>query len=692
MKNTLLHDNFRLSAAGFLRAFAVYLFLLLFFAIIRLVALFFFNGSPEVFSETGDLLKAFFTGFKFDTMVVFYGLFPVIILNIAGIFTAKHGEKYFSILSKFSCGYYTALGVLILLVSVIDLYYFNFFQTRLDVRLYGFLEDDTLAVVQTIWKDYPVLLIMAGLIAGGVGAYKLAKLSRRILLPDFKLPLMGYWAGLTILMFLFVIGLRGNLSASPIRNTNTYISKYLFINQLVPNGVYALKTALKERRNLYASTDTDKAMAKWGFASPSEAVSAYLGRTVEGDAESLKKEMTDYTPVDTFLEENPPNVVFILMEGMSAHFLELHDRENFNLLGKLEDVLPECIHFTRFLPASNGTIFSLEGILVNNPMGPLCESPYMEKSLTTSVAMPFKEKGYRTSFVTGGSLDWRSLGLFMPRQYIDNIEGSEHLEEIFPQARANSWGCFDEFMFTRIRDLLEQSGDEPQFVFGLTVTNHSPHTLPETYKPHPVNMPGKIKHGLAAKKDLINWRFLTYQYANEFLGRFIDTIRNSPLGENTIIVATGDHVVRRVLEYPDSDMLHRHAVPLIMYIPEKYRQRVEMPDTKAFASHKDIFPTIFNLSLSNAAYVRSGINLFDKDALAGNFAISEYNVVMNGQGCVLGGDENVYYTWADEEKTILKPADEDEARQLEDIALRGRGYSASMTYLIHEELLKRTVE
>jgi len=52
-----------------------------------------------------------------------------------------------------------AAGVawLFTLAFLINLYYFGFYKTPIDPIVFGFFEDDTQAILQTIWHDFPVI-------------------------------------------------------------------------------------------------------------------------------------------------------------------------------------------------------------------------------------------------------------------------------------------------------------------------------------------------------------------------------------------------------------------------------------------------------------------------------------------------------------------------------------------------------
>ena len=683
-----ISQNLKLFFNAIIQLIFIYATILLIFAIFRSIILIFFNNSPEIYNETSDLPKAYFTGFRFDSMIAAYGLIPALALNFAGIFL-PHGEKYYSVLRKILGGYYTVLLLAMLLISVIDLYFYNFFMTRISVLIFGFIEDDTLAVVKAIWTDYPVIPIIIGLVVAGWLIYKLVSRIQKIDVTKKNIPLALNIVFVPVIIFLFIFAARGTFAFYPLKINDAIISQYVFINNLVPNGVYALKTAIKDKKEQNIDTDVKKTMKRWGFSSAQEAISIYARREIPDNQDSLRTALIGQTPENDFLEQNPPNVIFIQMESMSEDFISFHDKETFNLLGSLEKELPECVHFTHFLSATDATIHTLEGVMLNSPITPISQSIYMNHALGTSAAKPFKEKGYHTAFVTSSKLGWRNLDKFVPHQYFDDVEGSANLEKNIPNTMSNEWGCYDEFMFDRIYDLLMQPGNSPKFVFGMTITNHTPYSLPKTYTPYPVQIPDALKKKLSSGEEHAKIHFSTYQYANDCLGKFIAKIKASPLGENTIIVASGDHTARRIFDYTDTDMLQKYAVPLILYIPPKYRSRLETPDTNQFGSHKDIFPTIYHLALSDAKYVKSGINLFDKSALLANFAIYGYKLVMNDKGCVYYDVKPVFYTWADEAKTKLKPANANAIPDLEKEMKYGKAYTASMTYLIQKDLSEK---
>jgi phosphoglycerol transferase MdoB-like AlkP superfamily enzyme len=206
------------------------------------------------------------------------------------------------------------------------------------------------------------------------------------------------------------------------------------------------------------------------------------------------------------------------------------------------------------------------------------------------------------------------------------------MKTLFPNAEETDWGVFDQYLFDAIFKKLQDSDSQPQFMVCMTITNHSPHQIPKNYSPYPLQFPENLSSHTTKDMQLTLNTMQTFQYANDCLGKFLHRLRNSPLGENTIVVVTGDHAMTGGFAYPDRELLYSWAVPLAFYIPEKYAQQLHR-DTTRLVSHKDIFPTIYNLAFSNYNYRATGDNIFDAATAENPFLITQTSWVLGKAGC-----------------------------------------------------------
>jgi len=666
--------------------FRIFLLGLIILFVSRIVFLVSFGDFSDLSSYIPDLLYAFVMGLRFDIKVLAFGLIPLFLLCIAQFLNYNKPSKY-GFFNRFSLIYSLILFSFIIIITVIDFYFFKFFHTRISVLFFGIMEDDTAAVLKSVWTDFPIIIISISFLVVFIPLiFVLNKLVKTIAKHYFIESIGLRFIFVVLFCGLYFLGMRGTVGLIPLDVRYSTISNNSFVNTLTLNGVFSFKTAFTDRKETVINTNIPEMLSKLDFNNPTAAVVGYLG-TPNIDSTNLINNLLSTTPTDSLLENDKPNVVFIFMESMSNYYLNFHSAET-NLLGKLEEQLKDCYLFRNFLSSTSGTIYSLESVLVGTPNSPLSQSVYQNRSLSSSVAKPFHDKGYSSSFVTGSSLGWRNLDKFIYHQYFDNVEGESALKKFYPNASTCEWGVHDEYIFDRVFQILKQKDEEPNFIFTLTDSKHNLYKIPDYYQNYPLSISDEIKSKLKVSEEVAYKNLLGYQYANNCLGQFIEELRKSPLGENTIVVATGGHNTLQLFEFADIDLFWKYSVPLIIYVPEKYKPKNEV-ETKAFGSHKDIFPTIFNLSLSNASYLNTGNNLLSTDTKNG-FGVFNYYIAMSSAGCVNFQKSPINFVWQDSTYTSLSLTDQQNFA-LDSLLFKAKAYKASMNYYIMSELKSKKV-
>ena len=676
-------DSFSEFANNIVRLFFIFLLFFLLFGIFRASFLTFFEPATDLFREKKNLLLAFLTGIRFDTVCIVFGTIPVFCIFLLGLFFNK-SAKYRKFSFYFSAAYITVLYTLFLFTGIVDFFFYKYFGVHIDIAVFGFWDDNTSALMKTFWDDYPVIPVFLGLFLFMACFYIFIK---KILSIKFTVPNFSFWGKImivTLLIGVYTLGGRGfSVFGHSLQIKDAIITTNERINSLIPNGVFALRTAFRDKKQQVITSNIDKIIDESGFPSIVDAVNYYVNRIVPNREDSLKNALYAQTPENAFLKENPPHVVFILTEGFGLNLLQYHDKEKLNVLGELEDVLPEAYTFKNFISSTQLTINSLEAIMVNNTYNmPISQSVYARDSLQSSVAYIYQQAGYTTSFVSSGNVDWRNLNSFLPAQYFDEIIDSRNLERMFPDAKENEWGCYDEYMFDYIYDALEKDAEHPQFIFGQTTTNHTPFHTPKSYTPYPIDIK-LINRTILFDDKIAKDHFTTYQYANDCVGKLIKKIKASKNGDKTIIVVTGDHSVRGLFNYGNTEFLIKYGVPLFIFIPDQYKPHY-IADLNNFGSHKDIFPTIFNLSLSKASYLKSGVNLFSDEA-ADNFALHHSGVLIGKNGAVNFSQKPIYYhRECDGSLTASKKGND---RLVEDMK-KAKAFIACMKYFNQTEWTK----
>ena len=657
--------------------FRAYLLGLLIFFIYRLAYVFRVMEGKEISSHAGDILIAFLTGLRFDTATICYGL----IFPAAVSFFTLAGSRPAGFVNRIQRVYLTLLLVVFSLVSVVDYYYYTYFQSHINVQIFGFLEDDTAAVMKSLWTDYPLLKVLIGIaLLGFIFYWITGKVQKKLSVMRHPVSRTGSVMFLVLLMILFATGLRSSFGTFPVQVDDASVSDNAKVNLLPVNGVFALKDAVVYHRNEFRMDHVMRQVADMGYPDKESAMKDYLETNFITPVKGLDSLYT-MTDTNTVVRKSPPHVIFFLLESWSNNNLYLHSKE-LNLLGSLEKYWHKDILFRHFLSGHNGTINSIEGMMINTPVTPVAQSEYADVTFESSCAKPFYEKGYATTFISGGKINWRNINNFIPRQYFEYVEGNADIVKSNPEAHECEWGVYDQYVFDDVFKKLEAAKDQPQFIFALTTTNHTPFHLPDHYQPYPVSLTPGIKSRLRVDEEMAVKNLVNLQYTNDCLGKFLDALDHSPFAENTIVVATGDHNNLMLFDFDEAHAFYRYSVPLLVHVPEKYLYKSSV-DTALWGSHKDIFPTIYHLALDSAKYFNNGNDLFARgEDRKHYFAINIMgDAAMDDAGAVrfLFGEK--YFRRSGDLFEITQP---DNA--LNALVRRSKAYYSMMVYHLKEEV------
>ena len=627
--------------------------------------------------SSGMISKAYLTGLRFDSVVLGYALVLPVVLALIGLFIRK--ENYYAGTYRFTAKFLSVLFPLFSFILIVDYYYYEYFQSHINIFLLGFFQDDTGAVMQSVWSDYPLIRVLLGLALIILAFRFLFKRIFRFPAKPKEFQIVPSLALILVLLALFFSGMRASFGTFPVQIDDANISDNAKLNLIPVNGVFALKEALSVATIQNKLKEFDEEIEAIMYTDPVKSYRDYFGEQTDT---TYMNRFFSVTDTNSFVEQHPPNVVFFLMESLSNNNLFLHSPQ-LNVFGKLEKHFHEDIVFRKFLPCQNGTINSLEGIMVNTPITSLAQSKYCTIPYSSSVARPFKENGYTTTFVTGGKLNWRNINTFIPHQGFDIVEGDANIKTENPKTKECEWGVYDEYLFEHVFNKLKSAAGKPQMIFALTTTNHTPFHLPETYSPYPVQLTDSIRKILKVDEEMARKNLTNLQYSNDCLGRFLDELKASPFAENTIVIATGDHNNLMLFDFRESQGYYKLSVPMILYAPKSYLNKSQI-DTSRWGSHKDIFPTLYNLALSHTKYFNGGTDLLQKTAVKSKFFAVDLMsyLAIDDYGAVRFSSKPQYYQWSNPYN--FSKTQSPDPRQLL-LMVKARSYFSSFYHYIRRE-------
>jgi phosphoglycerol transferase MdoB-like AlkP superfamily enzyme len=574
-----------------------------------------------------DLMRAFWVGMRFDLKIATIGFAPLL---LAGLLLSAF-PRLFSVVRAIAPYYAGVIFFLVTAFTIGNYYYYITFGNYIDVFVFGLFDDDTEAVLTNAWQDYPIVVsFLTTLLVTGLAAWLIRSVARRI---SSREPVRVHWGWATLLVAGFVLAYvalaRGSVSTLPLKRYHANVSDYDMLNKITPNAFMALDWARSDYKKQATFAPVDE-----------QQVTAHMQKV-------LGQPTPEYqTPENRYLAENKPHVVMALMEGFGSNILVDDNAETNDLLGALRPAFEQDFVFRRFMAGTSATIDSMMMMLLHSNVPTISHSSAQKVQLPGSAVLPYKQAGYEVVYITAGNAMWRNLSNYLPRQGFDRIVDENTLLKAFPEAEDyyGTWGVPDEYAFKYADKLLRES-DKPLMIYILTVTNHSPFKVPGHYTPKPVRVSERLQRLLGPMKEHGEALLGGYQYANDALGQFIAGIKAGPLAERTLIAASGDHRMRYLDTREPSEFGLTYGVPFYLYVPDTILASTEHHfDAQRIGSHRDIFPTLYHYSLSQADYVTlGGENLLTNSGVS-NFGYNNARVMI-AEGAFATGAPALLYPW-----------------------------------------------
>ena len=610
-------------------------FFLVIFSIARTVMLLRYGDLRAIQGLQKDLFKAYVLGMRFDLKnIASISFLPLILAIISHFIPSANASLYWITLI-----YYFLVAFVFLTLIITDYFFYSYFSDRINYLIWGLIDDDLKALLTTIWKDYNVLGYAVGMIVLFIVIFLLIKL---IVAAAFLTAFTSLTSFLIIWISLLMMAIgftRGTLRHQPLSVKHAYISENAFINLLSHNSVtlmyYMIKLRKRSKQNKPFETPLHGQFGK---------IKAIL--YPNSQAQNINKLMLK-SPPNQDEKKSKPHVIVFMMESFGSQFL-IQDSNTHKLLGNLEQHFKEDHIFYNFLPEANGTAESFGALAINMIQLPFAnaftESRYLNQTAISSIAKLYRNNGYNTVSAYGGQLSWRNIGTFLHNQAFDQVIGEMNIIKALKLEKkseiGNKWGVFDEHLIQYALQHLK-SATKPQFMMILSTTNHPPFSTPKHF-----NFTNKqlIKHyeHVFLRKEEAQKRFNVYTYCNNALGDFVTEIKNDPqLANNTLIAITGDHAYRGY-KTAEKDMFLKSAVPFYLYAPQASTISYNDVDYQKWGSHKDIMPTLIELSLPGAdEYYGLGHSMLSTKH--SGIAFNSSGMAINQHGLVLLGSQPSFY-------------------------------------------------
>ncbi|GGG41270.1 LTA synthase family protein [Hymenobacter glacieicola] len=482
----------------------------------------FYWANHAVFQEatTGQVLRAFWYGIRFDMSALLLLNLPFVLLSLV----PRLGGRW----QRTVRGVYLTLNATGMALNLIDTQYFKFIGRRTSNELltitgdiqrqagqlaghYWFLLIPFVLLFGLLWYAYP----MPG--PDATAARPLAG-RRRWLQPGLELLLV---AGLTVL------GIRGGLQLKPLRTGHAFVQTPPILGHVTLNSTFTFLKSLgyqpPERRSYFSS---------WAVLRPALAA---------------------HEPAPRPGTTHPDNVVILLVESFASEYNGIENGGQ-GYTPFFDSLATQGLFFRDHYANGRRSIEALPAVLAGLPA--LMESPFITSNFQTDELHGLGEilgrQGYATSVFHGAQNGTMGFNTFAG---ITGIQQYYGLQEYPGGAQSpdydGHWGIFDEpYLQYFARQLGQQR--QPFFSTVFTLTSHEPFPVPAQYKTR--FAPGQLPIHASVR------------YTDFALRRFFRTAARQPWYRNTLFILLADHTSQTLR--PDyQNTLGSYKTPLLLFHP-----------------------------------------------------------------------------------------------------------------------------
>jgi len=564
---------------------AVWLFIAIFLTLQTLVRTVLVAASWNAFDPTPRLLARIYgAGLLWDGVTVLYATAPFALYAFFVPDWVWRSRPH-----RFALhGLWILASFVLLFAATAEWLFWQEFASRFNFIAVDYLVY-TREVIANVRESYPA----AGLLAGMLGVAALSWLPLRGLLnQSFSAHSRLRERFVTTALLVAIAG----FAYWQIDLTNLRISTDRYATELASNGLYdffhAFRVAQIEYDTFYATHDQDESFRQLRtlLAEPNS-------HFVSDDLHSLTREIRYQG------EEKRLNVIVIVVESLSAKYLAAYDGDSVGMTPRLDALAKDSLVFRHFYATGTRTVRGLEAISLSLPPTPgesIVKRPNNGGLFT--IAAPFHERGYATTFFYGGHGFFDNMNAFFSANGFDVIDRSSFGKD--EVTFENAWGVADEDLYRRVIRESRQSWEAGRRFFSLVMTtsNHRPYTYPEGR----IDIPsGQGREG-------------ALKYTDWALGDFLEAAHKEPWFSETLFLIVADHCASSAGR--TAIPVEKYRIPLYVYAPAQ----VEPGVVGTLASQMDVAPTLLGLLRFRYASKFFGRDILDSQPSAGRALLSTY--------------------------------------------------------------------
>ncbi len=356
--------------------------------------------------------------------------------------------------------------------------------------------------------------------------------------PNFQISIPAAIITTLLLLGLCVIGLRGGLQPIPIQVSDACRSNNNTLNDVATNTSFSF---LANYRN-YLLLDKSNVFQHVTITKASKTV------------DSLYTLAKNSEPTNILVEPaTKPNIVLLLMEGISADLVKSFGGENF--MPFLDSMATNGLRFTQCYAGAHLSDMGNASVLAGYPASPSASVlmiPTKSKQLPSinQVLQPF---GYQSSYYFGGQLTYGNIKQYLLQSKWDIVKDETNIPD--KNYKKQNLGINDVDMSNVFAKALATQ-PQPFLSTWFNISSHSPYDVPITYKPL-----CKTENAYANAA----------MYYDKALQNFFAQASQADWYTNTLFIIVSDHSHSTHKQFAIADAQY-HRIPLIFFGPALNKQ------------------------------------------------------------------------------------------------------------------------
>lgn len=553
------------------------------------IRLFFFIGQfSEVSASFIDIIQTFTYGSFFDIGVLAFvwllSTFYILLLPEKWI-----GKRLDRILTYF---FFNLTLLIFVFTFFAEITFWDEFKCRFNFIAVDYLIY-TFEVVENINESYPLIILIPTIVAicFGISFYFFRKhyfqktFGNKIHFQERTFPFIV--SLFIVLVFTFFI-----------KNSDAEWSSNRYNNEISKAGIYSFFAELRNNKLDYSSFYTT--------ISNENAFTTVRKDLGNKDSKFTRDKFSIQRQIgDSLNNSKTPNIVFVLMESMSADFMREFGNEK-SITPFMDDLAQKGLLFQNLYATGTRTVRGMEAVTLSIPPTPgssIVKRP--DNAGLYTISNIFKDRNYQCNFFYGGDGYFDNMNAFFGGNGFDIYDrgrGSILQEDIKAKrfnindsevTFENAWGACDEDVYKKMIAVADiyYAKQKPFLNFIMTTSNHRPFTYPDKKV--------AIHSGTSRNGAVL--------YADFALQQLFEKAKSKPWFKNTIFVIIADHCASSAGK-DEIDVANYH-IPAIIYGNGIVSQK-----TNKLCSQIDIFPTLFGMLHWNYSS-----DFYGKDVLANDF-------------------------------------------------------------------------